>query len=244
MQSDALRIMVVDDDKMAAHGMAAIIKSHGFEMVGIASNGIEGVSEYERLSPDMVFMDICMPFMNGVDATRHILKLNGNPRIVGVTGFNDLPLVKGILLAGALGLLWKPFTPEEFLDTISCAMHGKRFFSPHIVSVLAEDLNVGGESVRPWINNFSFRENQILSHVAKGRHNKEIAMDLNLSIKTIDKHIHNIKKKLGAKTIAEMIVKAVEQKILILNYASRSSEWCNNVNGESIGEQNQDHFRN
>lgn len=215
MNGKALNILVADDDSMTADGLSAILKLNGLNPVGKAANGIEAMSEYDRLKPDLVFMDIGMPAMNGIDATRHIVGSDPDARIIGVSGFSEVEFVKGMLAAGAMGFVWKASGEVELLEAVMSVMCGKKYFSPHVMDVIGAELVSSCQETPAWRNNLTRREGQILALLSQGKTPKEIGSGFALSTKTVEKHVHNIKDKLGVKTGHELIARAYERKILL-----------------------------
>jgi DNA-binding NarL/FixJ family response regulator len=215
MADQKLRILLAEDDRMTADGMVAILRSKGFPVTAQVSNGLEAIEAYRRISPDITFMDIAMPIMNGIDATRHIIKRDKKAKIIAVTGLSEVTYVKGILAAGAMGFVHKAHGSRELLEALFLAIQGGKYFSSEIVRILGSDVVSPDSGTRPWTSPLTETENRVLCDIYMGKRCKDIAGEVQRSHKTIEKHVHNICVKLGAKTIAEMMARAIEMRIIL-----------------------------
>jgi len=187
-----------------------------FEVVGDASNGREAVEMAGSLEPDVVIMDLAMPGLNGIEATRRIISRNAHTAVVILSMHSDESYILRSLKAGARAFLLKDSLKSDLIDAIRTAVQGKSFFSPKVSQVLKEDyvneLEARG-SEDTW-ELLTDREREILQLVAEGKTNKEIANELNISPYTIDTHRSHILQKLNLHSAPELILYAVRKGII------------------------------
>ena len=187
-----------------------------FEVVGDASNGREAVEMAGSLEPDVVIMDLAMPGLNGIEATRRIISRNAHTAVVILSMHSDESYILRSLKAGARAFLLKDSLKSDLIDAIRAAVQGKSFFSPKVSQVLKEDyvneLEARG-SEDTW-ELLTDREREILQLVAEGKTNKEIANELNISPYTIDTHRSHILQKLNLHSAPELILYAVRKGII------------------------------
>ncbi len=206
----SVRVLIADDQSLVRAGFRLVLENHDdIEVVGEASNGHEAVHGASRLRPDVVLMDIRMPGMDGLEATRRIA---ADPRLAGVrvvilTTFDLDEYVFEALRAGASGFLLKNAEPEELLAAIRAVASGDAIVAPTATRRLLE--HVAGTLPDAPIDDsrlaaLSDRERAILLEVARGRSNAEIAADLFLSLKTVETHMRNIFRKLGVSSRVEV----------------------------------------
>jgi DNA-binding NarL/FixJ family response regulator len=192
-----IRVLIADDHPVFRFGMRALLESEAdFEVVGEASTGDETIALTDELQPDVILMDITMPGLDGIEATRHILDRHPNTGILIVTMLDDDSLFPA-LRAGARGYLLKGAEGDETLRAIQAVAHGEAIFSPSIADrltqVIAAPPPEEGETPFPELTG---RELEILGWIAQGSSNAEIASQLTLSLKTVQNHVSNILNKL------------------------------------------------
>ena len=193
----SIRILIADDHPVFRFGMRALIESEtDLEVVGEASTGDEAVTLTEKLRPDVVLMDITMPGVNGIEATRQILDQRPNTGVLIVTMLDDNSLFPA-LRAGARGYLLKGADGEETLRAIRAVAHGEAIFSPSIAERLTQVIAAPppNEAASPFPD-LTGREREILSLIAQGLSNAEIAERFTLSLKTVRNHVSSILNKL------------------------------------------------
>ncbi|EMS81214.1 response regulator [Desulfotignum phosphitoxidans] len=189
-------IIIVDDHRVFHHGISQALEATGeFTVTARAANGIQAVSLAEKSVPDLILMDISMPDLNGMEATRRILAIHPKIRIIALSMHTEKIYVKGMLNAGASGYVLKSCSFKELLTAIKAGLDGHVYVSPEITHLLVGDSPDRLSCLTP-------REKQILVYIAEGHSTRETAEILKLSAKTIDIHRRNLRSKLGIQTVA------------------------------------------
>lgn len=193
----AIRILIADDHPVFRFGLRMLLESErDLEVVGEAGSGEEALAQAEALQPDVVLMDINLPGMNGVEATRRIVHARPRTGVLIVTMLDDNSLLAA-LRAGARGYLLKGAAADETLRAIRAVAHGEAIFSPAIAQRLAEAVAATRPSVsEPPFPELTAREREILAYIARGVSNAAIAAQLSLSLKTVRNHVSSILDKL------------------------------------------------
>ena len=215
----SVRVLLADDHKIFREGLRALIeKWPGIEVVGEAKNGIIAIQMVDELSPEVVIMDIGMPDMNGIEATRHIIdKTSHRVKVIGLTMHTDIHFVIEMLQAGASGFLLKDTSSEELVKAIEAVKAGEIYVCERIKEKLATDyISVLQGNKLSAYSVLTSREREILSLLANGKTIKEIASGLGLSTKTIETHRQNIMEKLGIHHMAELIKYAIREGLTSL----------------------------
>lgn len=213
------RVLLVDDHRIFCEGLRAVIeKEPGMAVVGMANDGREAVRLVERLAPDIVVIDIAMPGLNGVEATRMILKDHAGVKVIALSMHTDRRFVQGMLEAGATGYLVKECAAEELARAIRAVARGKVYLSPDIAEVVVDVLKrpVSG-SGHPKGAKLSGREREILQLLAEGTSAREIAKTLHVSVKTVESHRRQIMEKLGLFSVAELTKYAIREGLTVLD---------------------------
>ncbi len=213
------RILLVDDHLIVRSGLRKLLESEeGIEVVAEADNGRDAIRITTELQPDMVVMDIAMPDMNGIDATRRIIAADPGARVLALSMHKEKRLIFEMFDAGAKGYLLKECAYEEVLQAIRVVLQGEMYLSPKITgSILADYMKrMRGES-RPDHFPLTPREREVLQLIAEGKNAKEVAFILNVSVSTVETFRHLIMKKLKLKTVAELTRYAISEGISFID---------------------------
>lgn len=210
-----IKILVADDHDVVRSGIHWILRKHkNMKIVGETDNGFEAVSLAEKLKPDVVLMDITMPRMSGIIATREIMSKAGKTKIIALSMHLDEEQVKEMIEAGAAGYLVKSRVYVELLDAIHTVLAGRLYLSPAISNVFVKGCaGSEHETTEPAVFNLTDREKQVLKCVAEGKITKEIAEELHISFKTVETYRHDIMAKCALHSIAELTKYAVRAGI-------------------------------
>lgn len=208
-----MRIVIADDQGMVRQGLRAMIeKQDDMEVVGEAQDGWEVVEIAKKLSPDLVIMDISMPNLNGVEATRQILDENPNIKIIALSMYPHKRYVTEMLRVGASGYVLKSHLFDELVKALDAASVGKHYLSPQITDVLVDEVvNKLSENEDSGLNKLTSRERQVLQLIAEGLSTKQVALRLSISPKTADANRRQIMKELGIHSIAELTKYAIRE---------------------------------
>jgi DNA-binding NarL/FixJ family response regulator len=214
---EQIRILLSDDHNILRDGMRLLLERQtGFVVVGEASDGRETLELVQNHQPDVVVMDIAMPNMNGIEATRRIVEKHPSMGVVILSMHYDESYVIRSLKAGARAYLLKDAVKSELIAAIHAVVEGRSFFSPKISRILQEDYvqALGRKGADDSYELLTDREREILQLVAEGKTNKEIANTLSLSTYTVDTHRTHILQKLNLHSIPEVILYAVRKGII------------------------------
>jgi DNA-binding NarL/FixJ family response regulator len=206
----AIRVVLVDDHTMLRHGLRQTLREHGFDVVGEASNGRAGAQLVLELKPDVAVMDLDMPQLNGVEATRSILEREPGARVVMLTISGDDDDVLDALAAGACGYLLKTAPPGDIVRAIEAAHAGDSTISPGVATRLVERVRDTARRAAPEpAATLTPRELEILRLIVEGRGNSEIAEALVISPSTAKNHVAHVLDKLGMQNRVQAAVYAV-----------------------------------
>jgi two-component system, NarL family, response regulator LiaR len=205
-----IRVMVVDDHDMIRRGLAAYLKSMSdLELVAEARDGQEAVEVCEQALPDVILMDLVMPGLDGVAATRTIRERWPQVQVIALTSFQERELVQNALQAGAVSYLLKNVSGEDLAEAIRAAHAGRSTLAPEAIQALIQPPPVTHPNI-----DFTDREREVLSLLVKGLTNPEMAEHLCISRATVKVHVSNILAKLGVSNRAEAIAFAVQNKLV------------------------------
>jgi len=208
-----IRVMLVDDHNVVRSGLATFLKAYeDLELVGEAINGKEAVQLCHQKKPDVILMDLMMPELDGISATRAITSEYPDIKIIAMTSFEEEELVHGVLAAGAISYLLKNVTADELAKAIRYAVSGRSTLSPEATRVLVE-------ATRPTKQpgyDLTEREMQVLEMVVQGQSNQQIADTMVVSLATVKAHISSILSKLQVSSRAEATAYAIKHKLVSL----------------------------
>ncbi|MGH3086035.1 MAG: response regulator [Rubrobacteraceae bacterium] len=200
-----IRILITDDHKVVRHGLRGFLELEPeLEVVGEASNGREAVDMARTLRPDVVLMDLLMPVMDGIEATREIRRELPEVEVVALTSVLEDASVSGAVKAGAIGYLLKTTEADELRDAIRDAASGKVRLAPEAASRLMREVRAPDSPEA-----LTGRETEVLALVARGKANKQIGRELFINETTVKSHVHNILSKLGARSRTQAALHAV-----------------------------------
>lgn len=198
-------VMLADDHAVVRDGLRALLEAgNDLQVVAVAGNGREAVAEALRLRPDIVIMDIAMPELDGVEATRRIVERCPETRVLILSMYLSAEHIYRALQAGAQGYVLKESAGEEVVDAIRALRAGKRYLSHRITETVIDDYLREGTNVSP-LDSLSLRERDVLQLVVEGRTNAAIAQALSLSPKTVETYRARIMKKLKVKDTVELV---------------------------------------
>lgn len=212
MSSGVIKILLADDHTIVRQGLKLILSAHAdMQVLGEAANGREAVELAAKLHPDIVLMDVAMPELNGIEATRQMVAANARIRILVLSMHKESVYVREILRAGARGYILKDAIDTELLTAIRSVARGDGYISPAVSGALLNDFR--GNAASP-IDLLSPREREVLQLIAEGKTNKEIATRLNLSVYTVDSHRGKVMEKLNLHSTGELVRFAMKQGLV------------------------------
>jgi len=209
----AIKIMLADDHKMIRDGLRALLeKQRNMEIVAEAADGQNAVKTARQCRPDVCVLDIGMPELNGIDATRQIVKLPHKPKVIGLSMHADRRYVSQMLKAGASGYILKNSAFGELVQAITTVMKGDVYLSPAVAETVVDDYRrVAKNEESSAYTLLSEREREVLQQIAEGCSTKDIAAALSISVKTIETHRRQIMEKLKMHSVAELTKYAVKE---------------------------------
>lgn len=202
------KILLADDHTIVRQGLKLILSAHSdLEVVGEAANGREAVELVSKLKPDIVLMDVAMPELNGIEATRRMVEANPRLKILVLSMHKEAVYVREILRAGARGYILKDAIDSELLSAVRSVAKGDGYISPAVSGALLSDYR---KDVTDPLDLLSNREREVLQLISEGKTNKEIANKLNLSVYTVDSHRGKIMEKLNLHSTGELVRFAIK----------------------------------
>ncbi len=202
----SIRILLADDHTMMREGLRSIIEQEiGMTVVGQASNGREAVALTDELQPDIIIMDVHMPLMNGIDATREILSRYANIKIVALSMYRDKNFISDMFKAGAHAYVLKHCAIEELQHAISHVLNGRKYLSADLTGIFIDDyVRHLNEDRTAETDELTPKERNVLQLIAEGKSTKDIANILCVSVSTIESHRQHIMEKTGLHSVAEL----------------------------------------
>jgi DNA-binding NarL/FixJ family response regulator len=214
-----LRIMVADDHELVRRGLCTLLQAHeDWEICGEASDGREAVEKAKHLKPDVIILDVGMPNLNGLDATRQLCRQNAHYKVIVLTITDTDQVIREALDAGARGFVLKSDAARDLVSAVEALQRNRMFFTPRVNDmVLAGFLDKGQNATGtlvPELPKLTPREREVVQLIAEGKSSKEVASLLNLSTKTAETHRSNIMRKLGLHSIRDLVVYAIKNNII------------------------------
>jgi DNA-binding NarL/FixJ family response regulator len=213
-----IKVVLADDHTVVRQGLRALLMAEpDMEIVGEAENGRQAIQMTKQSSPDVVVMDIAMPVLNGIEATRQIMRGVTGCKVLILSSYCDDEYVRQVTEAGAVGYLVKQTAASELLKAIREVSRGNVFFSPAIAKRLRDQFREAsshGQLLKKRADHLTTREVEVLQLIAEGRANKQIAAELSISIKTVEKHRQQVMNKLGIHDVAGLTRHAIAKGII------------------------------
>ena len=208
----SLRILVADDHPVVRQGICALLKAHpGWEICGEASEGRQAVQMAKDLSPDIVILDIAMPTLNGLDATRQILSENADQKVLILTMSDSEQLIREVLGAGARGFVLKSDAAKDLVTAVQALERHRTFFTSRVQDILDSYFAPSSLATLPTLTS---REREVLQLIAEGKTTKEVAVILGCSVKTAETHRSNFMRKLHLHSVSEVVLYAIRNQIV------------------------------
>ncbi|WLR49535.1 response regulator transcription factor [Halobacillus litoralis] len=215
-----IRVMLVDDHLVVLRGLKFFLNTQeDIEVIGEVENGEKALRAYEEWKPDVVLMDLMMPVMDGVEATKKLRQAHPEAKVVVLTSYSDQDHVIPALQAGAVGYQLKDVDPDELVKTIVAASKGEKLLHPKATNLLLEQMSSGAEKKEPGVHfKLTNREKDVLYQITLGKSNKEIASDLYITEKTVKTHVSNLLSKLQVHDRTQAAIYAMKEDL----FADRS----------------------
>lgn len=212
------RILLADDHEVVRDGLRSLLeKQPDFEVTGVTGDGHEAIAMAKRMQPNVIVMDISMPNLGGVEATRQIKASCPTVKILTLSVHSQGAIVAQMLRAGASGYVPKSCPAEELIEAIQTVTRGRTYISPEVMDSVTEYLGAEPEETGTQSHSLTQREREVLTLIASGKTTKQMADGLSLSQRTIEFHRHNIMDKLGIHSIAELTKYAVREGLTPLS---------------------------
>lgn len=213
-----LRIVVADDHEVVRRGLCALLRNQPeWEVCGEAGDGRDAVEKVLTLKPDVVILDIGMPNLNGLEATRQILKTNPRIKVLVLTLHDSDQVVQEVLNAGARGFLLKTDAARDLVAAVEALRRGKTYFTPKVAAMVLDGYlrrENGTAPEAPARSRLTAREREVIQLLAEGKSSKEVAVVLGLSVKTAETHRSNIMRKLELHSVSDLVLYAVRNNIV------------------------------
>jgi len=202
-RSSKIRVLLADDHAILRKGVSMLVNAQSdMEVAAEAASGEEALREAQRVQPDVVVMDVSMPGMNGIEATRRLLEMLPRARVIGLSMYKDAVYVRELLRAGASGYLVKDCDDAELLLAIRAAARGEAYLSPAVTAAVLTDYR---RNVTNPVDLLTSREREVLVMIAEGKTNKEIASALNLSVYTVESYRGSLMEKLNLHNTGDVV---------------------------------------
>ncbi len=216
MSKKKIRLLLVDDHEIVRAGIKMLfLAEEDMEIVGEVSSGHEALEAVRELKPDVVIMDVAMPGMSGIEATRQIKEASPDTAVLALTMYEDEQYFFEMLNAGASGYIPKRAAPDDLVSAIRVISQGNVFLYSTLAKFLMKDISDRSDPTSPSVaEELTPREREVLTYIAEGYTNREIAEALSISIKTVDRHRENIMQKLNLHNRVELVKYAIEKGLI------------------------------
>jgi DNA-binding NarL/FixJ family response regulator len=216
---EPLRLLVVDDHEVVRKGLRSVLEQQpGWQVAGEAADGREAVSKAKELKPDVTVLDISMPALNGLEATRQILKQDSRAKVLILTMHESDPLIQEVLNAGARGYLLKSDAGKDLVTAVEAVRRNKTFFTAKVGQVVLDgylDKKPRPAATDAPPSRLTPRQREIVQLLAEGKSSKEVAVALGLSVKTAETHRANIMRRLECHSVSELVRYAIRNGIIV-----------------------------
>ena len=214
----SIRIILADDHQIMREGLRLIFsRVADMEIIGEAGSSRAALELVDRLRPDVVVMDIGMPDINGMEATRQILAAHPRVRVIALSAYGDGRHVLGMLQAGAWGYVVKDAAGEDLVRAIRAAHQGKKYLSPEVAGVVVDDYVARQPAAASAYHALGGKEREVLQLLAEGKSSKQIAAELHVTVRTVESHRWNVMKKLGLHSLADLVKYALREGLTELD---------------------------
>jgi len=213
---EKIKVLIVDDHQVVRQGLRTFLElQDDIVVVGEAGDGLQAVEMVQQHQPDVVLMDLVMPRLDGIAATRQVKSLAADVKVIALTSFTEDEKVFPAIQAGASGYLLKDVSPDELVEAIRAAYQGEARLHPEITRKLMEQVSHQTQPTRETqVDDITDRERDVVRLVAQGRNNHEIALDLVISEKTVKTHISNILSKLHLQDRTQLAIYAIKKGLV------------------------------
>lgn len=212
------RVLIADDHEVVRKGLRTLLEEQpGWQVAGEACDGREAVEKAKNLKPDVTVLDISMPTLNGLEATRQMMKNNPQSRVLVLTMHESDPLIREVLGAGARGYLLKSDAGRDLVNAVDAIRRNKTFFTARVAQMVLDgylDKKIAKPDAETPRDRLTPRQREIIQLLAEGKSSKEVASALNLSIKTAETHRANIMRRLDCHSVSELVRYAVRNNIV------------------------------
>ena len=211
-----VNLLIADDHDVVRRGLCALIQGQpGWQVVAEATNGRDAVAKADEFKPDLAILDITMPSLNGIDAAKQIAKISPRTKVLILTVHDSDQLIPKALEAGARGYILKADAGRDLVTAVNALLSDKTFFTPKVAQTVMDGyLGKGAKASQEEFSKITGREREIVQLLAEGKGSKEVATELNLSIKTVETHRSNIMRKLNCHSVAELVRYAIRNHIV------------------------------
>ena len=218
-----VRIMVADDHEVVRRGLRALLEAQpNWQVCAEAADGRDVVKKAAELKPDVIVLDIAMPNLNGLEATRQLVKMDPAARVLILTLDDSEQLIRDVLSAGARGFLLKSDAARDLVSAVDALRQDKTYFTSKVASMVLNGFLDNGSkaTVGPSVSPLTSREREVVQLLAEGKSTKEVACVLNLSVKTAETHRSNIMRKLELHSVSALVLYAVRNNIVHVAHAA------------------------